>query len=162
MIDSVVILKTLHVFSATILLGTGIGIAFFCWFGSRAALRDNNIGALRMVLRFTVLADALFTAPAVLAQAVTGAMLMHLAGWSWISPWSITAVGLFVLVGACWLPVLWIQWRMKQLADHASDTGTLPQAFMSLFRAWFLLGMPALAAMLTLVFLMVAKPLAVM
>ena len=160
--DSYAIWKTVHVFSAAILMGTGIGIAFFCWFGSRAAIGDKNIGALRMVLRFTVLADAVFTAPAVVVQAVTGAMLMHLAGWSWFSPWSITAVGLFGLVGVCWLPVLWIQWRMKKLADNASAIDTLPQAFTSLFRAWILLGIPALAAMLTLLFMMVAKPLAAM
>ena len=160
--DSYAIWKTVHVFSAAILMGTGIGIAFFCWFGSRAAIGDKNIGALRMVLRFTVLADAVFTAPAVVVQAVTGAMLMHLAGWSWFSPWSITVVGLFGLVGVCWLPVLWIQWRMKKLADNASAIDTLPQAFTSLFRAWILLGIPALAAMLTLLFMMVAKPLAAM
>ena len=160
--DIYVIWKTVHISSASILMGAGIGIAFFCWFGSRAAIRDRNIGALRMVLRFTVLADAVFTAPAVVVQAVTGAMLMYLAGWSWLSPWSVVVVGLFLLVGACWLPVLWIQWRMKKLADHASDTDTLPQMFTSLFRAWILLGIPALAAMLTLMFMMVAKPLAAM
>ena len=89
-------------------------------------------------------------------------MLMYLAGWSWLSPWSVVVVGLFLLVGACWLPVLWIQWRMKKLADHALDTDTLPQMFTSLFRTWILLGIPALAAMLTLMFMMVAKPLAAM
>jgi uncharacterized membrane protein len=160
--DSYVYWKTAHIISATILMGTGVGIAFFCWFGSRAAIRDRNIVALRMVLRFTVLADALFTAPAVVVQAVTGAMLMSLAGWPWISPWSVGTIGLFGLVGACWLPVVWIQWRMKKLADHALDSDTLPQMFTSLFRAWMLLGIPALAAMLTLMFMMVAKPLAVM
>lgn len=153
--------KTIHVLSAIILMGTGIGIAFFCWFGSRAAIRSNDIGALRMVLRFTVLADALFTAPAVVIQAATGAKLLNMNGWSWQSPWSVSVVGLFVFVGACWLPVLWIQARLKKIADAASPGESLPAAFMNLIHRWFLLGIPAFAAMIALVYLMVAKPLAV-
>ncbi|HUF82377.1 MAG TPA: DUF2269 family protein, partial [Burkholderiales bacterium] len=74
--------KTAHVLSAAILFGTGLGIAFFCWFGFRRALRTRDIAGLRLVLRLTVLADAWFTAPAVLFQAASGLVLMHLLGWS--------------------------------------------------------------------------------
>lgn len=159
--DHYLLWKTLHVFSATILMGTGIGIAFFCWFGSRAAIRANNIGAIRVVLRFTVLADALFIAPAVVIQFATGALLLDANGWSWQSSWSMTVVALFAFVGACWLPVVWIQSRLKKFANAASEIELLPAAFTKLFRVWFLLGIPAFAAMIALVYLMIAKPLAV-
>lgn len=99
--NSTLLWKTLHIASATILVGTGIGIAFFCWFGSREALRNKDIGALRTVLRFTVVADAVFTAPAVLVQFVSGGVLVHLLGWSWGSPWVLAALSLFVLIGLC-------------------------------------------------------------
>ena len=41
MTDTYLFWKTAHILSATILFGTGIGIAFFCWFGYRAALRSG-------------------------------------------------------------------------------------------------------------------------
>ncbi|MEO8102881.1 MAG: DUF2269 domain-containing protein [Betaproteobacteria bacterium] len=160
--DAYPLWKTVHVLSATILLGTGIGIAFFCWFGSRDAIRRGDIGALRMVLRFTVVADALFTAPAVIVQFLSGAVLLHLSGWSWASAWSMTVMVLFIAVGACWLPVVWIQARLKRFAYRASSIAGLPRAFGRLFRAWLLLGPPAFACVVALVYLMVAKPLAVM
>lgn len=154
--------KTAHVLSATILMGTGIGIAFFCWFGSRHALMRGDIGALRIVLRFTVLADAIFTAPAVVFQFTSGAALMHLLGWSWTSPWALSVFGLFVAVGICWLPVVWIQVRLHRLAIAAPATVKLPAEFARLFRVWFLLGIPAFGCVVVLVFMMVAKPLAIM
>lgn len=154
--------KTIHVFSATILMGTGIGIAFFCWFGSRAAIRSNDIGALRVVLRFTVRSDFVFTAPAVVIQAVTGALLLNLNGWSWFSPWGIVVTSLFVFIGLCWLPVVWIQWRLRQIAASALSISALPVEFKFLFRAWCLLGLPAFLAMLMMIYLMVAKPLPLM
>lgn len=159
--DTYLIWKTLHVLSAAILMGTGIGIAFFCWFGSRAAIRDNNIGALRAVLRFTVIADSAFTAPAVVLQLLSGAVLLNLNGWSWLSPWSLTVMGLFAFVGACWLPVVWIQVRLNRLAKSAPSVAQLPSTFAAMFRVWFLLGIPAFASVVTIVFLMVARPLPV-
>lgn len=154
---SFLIWKTVHVLSATVLVGTGMGIAFFCWFGSRSALRDGDIGALRTVLRFTVRADTIFTAPAVLLQLASGAVLIHLSGWSWWSPWTLTVMGLFALVGACWLPVVWIQVQLMRLAMVAPSVAALPSEFAEKFRIWFLLGIPAFASVVVIVFLMVAK-----
>ncbi|MEQ1515847.1 MAG: DUF2269 domain-containing protein [Usitatibacteraceae bacterium] len=159
--DAYTLWKTAHVLSATILVGTGIGIAFFCWFGSRDAIKRNDIGALRTVLRFTVVADAIFTAPAVVLQLLSGGALLQLAGWSWTSAWSISVLALFVLVGACWLPVVWIQVRLRRLADSAATIAQLPPEFAAKFRVWFLLGIPAFTAIVAIVYLMVAKPLAV-
>ena len=151
-------LKTLHILSAAILFGTGIGIAFFAWFGSRRALRAADIGALRTILRLTVLADFCFTAPAVLVQLGTGYALVRLLGWSFSSPWMLAVGGLFALVGLCWLPVVWIQMRLSRVAEQTPDVKALPTSFHRLFAWWFVLGIPAFAAMLALFWVMVAKP----
>ncbi len=161
LMDSYVFWKFAHVLSATILVGTGIGIAFFCWFGSRQAILRGEIGALRLVLRFTVIADAVFTAPAVIVQFVSGVVLLEQLGWSWVSPWALTVLALFLLIGACWLPVLWIQMRLSQLANAAASVRELSPAFNRLFRLWFVLGIPAFASIVMLVFMMVVKPMAV-
>jgi uncharacterized membrane protein len=154
--------KTAHVLSAAILLGTGLGIAFFCWLGFRRALRTADIAGLRMVLRLTVLADAVFTAPAVVFQVVSGLVLMQLHGWSHTSPWSVAAWLLFVLTGACWLPVVVIQIWLSREADRVPSVAALPARFHRWFRLWFVLGIPAFAAVVLLFYLMVAKPLAIM
>ena len=151
--------KTAHVLSAAILFGTGVGTAFFCWFGYRWAVRSGEIGALRAVLRLTVIADAAFTTPAVVFQVISGIVLMRLLGWPYVSAWSLATGFLFVLVGACWLPVVAIQRRLERDAMHATSLALLPGAFHRLFRLWFALGVPAFTAVVIIVYLMVAKPL---
>lgn len=153
--------KTAHIVSAAILLGTGLGIAFFCWVGSRRALQAGDLGALRTILSLTVRADYLFTAPAVLAQLVSGIALMRILGWSYTSPWALTVFALFALIGACWLPVVALQARLSAVALAAASTRDLPTAFHRQFRWWFGLGIPAFGALLAIFYLMVAKPLAV-
>ena len=152
--------KTAHILSAAILFGGGLVIAFFAWFGSRRALLNGDIAGLRLVMRLTVLADAWLTFPAVLFQAASGLVLMHLYGWALLSPWSIAVWALFALIGACWLPVVWIQTRLSREADRASSTDALPAEFHRLFRIWFILGWPAFLTVILLFYLMVAKPLA--
>jgi uncharacterized membrane protein len=153
--------KTAHILSATVLFGTGMGTAFFCWFGYRMALRSGEIAALRAVLRLTVIADACFTAPAVLFQAASGLMLMHLAGWPLVSAWSLAAWGLFLFTGACWLPVVAIQVRQKREADQAASIAALSARFHFWFRCWFALGVAAFVIVAAIFYLMVAKPLSV-
>lgn len=159
MSEGYVICKVVHIVSAAVLFGTGLGIAFFCWFGYRSAMRSREIGTLRSVLRLTVIADAWLTAPAVLTQAVTGMILMQMLGWPLTSAWSLAVWGLFLLVGACWLPVVVIQVRLKRTADRAESIAALPASFHHSFRRWFALGIPAFVAVLILFYLMVAKPL---
>jgi uncharacterized membrane protein len=153
--------KTAHVLSAAVILGTGFGIAFFTWFGCRRALRMESIAALRIVLRLTVIADAFFTAPAVAFQAVSGVALVHALGWPQASAWTIAVWALFVLAGACWLPVLYIQVRLYRAARYAPSTDALPAWFHAWFRRWFALGVPAFAAVIAIYWLMIARPLAV-
>lgn len=157
--DAVTLLKIAHILSAAVILGTGFGIAFFTWVGYRSALRSGEIGLLRGTLRVTVIADAWLTAPAVGFQAVSGGALMILFGWPLASPWSIAVWGLFVLAGACWLPVLRLQVLLRDEAERTASVAALPPHFHTWFRWWFALGVPAFAAVLAIYWLMVAKPL---
>jgi len=149
------ILKIVHILSGAVLFGTGAGIAFFML---RAhATKDPRTVA--SVGRIVVLADFVFTASAVVVQPISGLALIHLQGYALAEPWLMAAYAFYVLIGACWLPVVWFQWRMVQLAEGAVAAGTpLPPAYHRLFRAWFILGWPAFAGVVGIYFLMVAKP----
>jgi uncharacterized membrane protein len=153
--------KTAHVLSAAVVFGTGLGIAFFTWYGSRAALRAKDIGALRLVLRYTVVADAFFTAPAVAFQAASGLLLVERLGWPQLSAWTLAVWSLFVLAGVCWIPVLRIQVVLSREAQAAAMVEALPGSFHRLFRWWVALGIPAFASVIAITALMVAKPLSV-
>jgi len=153
--------KTAHVLSAALLFGTGLGIAYYGWFGSRRALRTGDIAGMRLVLRLTVLADAWITVPAVVFQAASGLVLMNLHGWPLTSPWSIAAWQLFALTGAFWLPAVIIQIRLCREAERAPSTAMLRPQFHRWFRLWFALGVPAFTTLVVLYYLMIAKPLAI-
>src|SRR5262252_11199484 len=109
--------KTAHILSGAVIFGTGLGIAFFCWFGYRGAMRSRDIGALRSVLRLTVAADAWLTAVAVAFQAASGARMMSALGWRYDSAWSLAVWGLFGLAGAFWVPVVFIQAYLARTAQ---------------------------------------------
>lgn len=158
--ESYVFWKTTHILSAGLLFGTGLGIAFFAWFGYRRALRVGEMDGLRAVLRLTVIADFCFTTPAVVYQLLSGIMLMRLDGWSPSSPWALTVVGLFTAVGVCWLPVVVIQVMLSREAAREISIAGLSPAFHRRFRTWFVLGVPAFLLVLALFYMMVAKPLA--
>ena len=150
-----VALKIAHVISATILFGTGLGIAFFKWIVDHS----GNVVAIRVVSERVVLADWLFTTPAIVVQAVTGVALAHLAGFPLSSGWLACAIALYLLAGACWLPVVWLQMRMRDLARRAERDGTpLPENYRRLARWWFRLGVPAFLSLVVVFWLMVAKP----
>ena len=142
-------IKLVHVLSAMILFGTGIGIAYFQW----RSWRHDDDHAFRATTSAVVAADWTFTAPAVLVQLVTGLWLTHQLGISHTSIWFIAVMGLFLLIGACWLPVVWIQIRLRDRLR----CGCGKQACKQLMRAWVMLGIAALCMMLTLLYLMVSK-----
>jgi uncharacterized membrane protein len=149
------ILRWLHVIGACVLLGTGAGIAFFMLMAHRT--RDAAI--IAHVAGTVVLADALFTATAVVAQPVTGALLAWAVGWSLWEPWILVSLGLYVLTGLFWLPVVTMQIRMRDLARLAACGGqALPAEYHRLFRLWFACGFPAFAAVVAIVWLMLARP----
>jgi len=154
MIDPVVI-KWAHIISSTVLFGTGLGTAFH---GLASNLR-GDLNAIVVANRNVVLADWLFTSPAVVVQPVTGVLLALEEGFPLDAPWLLASVGLYLLVGACWLPVVWLQIRMARVAEACLARGeALPPAYQTYFRWWFALGWPAFIAMLAIFWLMVAKP----
>ena len=148
-------LKLIHILSSTLLFGTGLGTAFFMWRAHRTAQPQIVAAVSREVVR----ADWWFTLPAVVVQPVTGMMMIHMLGYDWQQTWLSISIGLYLLVGACWLPVLWLQHRMHQLALAAVESDTeLPARYHRYFRIWFALGWPAFIAVLIIFYLMVNKP----
>jgi len=145
--------KLIHVVSATLFLGTGIGTAFFLL----NAYRSRDTAAIRVTSRHVVLADWLFTSPAVVLQLATGLWLTSYLGISYDSAWLISVLTLFALVVACWVPVVWIQIRLSRLINGTAD-GAIPDRFKRLMRAWIALGILAFLLTLGLFWLMVFKP----
>lgn len=153
--DLYFVIKTIHIISSTILFGTGLGTAFFFF---RSHFTDN-LQAKFYAARTTVLADYLFTAPAVIVQPLTGFWLISKGGYDPMALWLTRTYGLYILAGLCWLPVVWIQIRLKKMLKAALDTGApLPDEYHRLFRIWFLLGWPAFLSLVAVFFLMVMKP----
>ncbi len=149
------LLKTLHILSSVVLVGVGFGSAFYLFFANRS----KNLAAQAVVVRIVVLADWIFTTPAGVLQPLTGFALMHLAGWSLSTPWIAWSIALYLLAGACWLPVVWLQIRMRRIANAALASGTpLPALYWRYARWWEGLGYPAFIAMIIVFFLMVNKP----
>jgi uncharacterized membrane protein len=150
-----VTLKWLHVLSSTLLFGTGLGSAFYMYFASRT--RDARVVAA--VVRYVVIADFAFTATTVVFQPVSGFWLAHLAGYPLASRWIVWSTALYVVAGVCWLPVVWMQIRMRDMAQAAAARDEpLPPAYWSYLRTWTILGMPAFAALVLVFWLMIAKP----
>ena len=149
------LLKAIHVAGAAVLFGTGLGIAFFKWSTDRTA----NAAAIRVVSEQVVLADWMFTLPAIVLQALSGITLAEWAGYPLLRGWLGCSLALFCVAGCCWIPVVWLQLRMRALARAAEREHTpLGPAYRSYARLWFWLGMPAFAALLLVFWLMVAKP----
>ncbi|MGN6387974.1 MAG: DUF2269 family protein [Burkholderiaceae bacterium] len=149
------IVKWVHIVSSTLLFGTGIGTAFYML----VTTLHRDVRATAVVTRFVVLADWLFTTPTAIIQPVTGAWLVHRAGYPWHSRWLMWTIALYILAGACWLPVVRLQIRMQQLAAEADAAGQpLPRLYWRYFWTWFTLGFPAFAAFLVIFWLMTAKP----
>lgn len=92
-------------------------------------------------------------------QLASGLWLVHLLGLPLAVFWVRSALLLFFVVGACWLPVLWLQLRARDLARQAVADGTvLPAAYYRVMRGWFWLGWPAFLGVIAIFWLMVMKP----
>jgi uncharacterized membrane protein len=149
------ILKYAHLVGATIILGTGAGIAFFML---RAHL-SRDIHFIARTAGVVVLADVVFTATAVVAQPVTGYLLLRETGLPLSQGWVVASIVLYFVAASFWLPVLWMQARMRDLAATAEATGRpLPDSYYRLFRWWFVFGIPGFGSVMLILWLMVAKP----
>ena len=149
------IVKWIHILSSTLLFGTGLGSAFYMFFASLT--RDARV--IATVVRYVVIADWLFTTPTVILQPLSGFYMVHLAGYPLTSAWLVWSVALFLIAGAAWLPVVWMQIQMRAMAQAASlQDGVLPARYWKFLRMWVALGIVAFLALVVIFYLMVMKP----
>lgn len=150
------LLKMTHILSSVLLVGTGLGSAFYMFFANRS----DSVAAQAVVSRLVVRADWWFTTPCIFIQPITGIAMAYMAGWPLTTPWLALSLALYVLAGICWLPVVWLQIRMAAMAGHAHQHNqALPALFRQYQLRWEALGYPAFAAMAVTYYLMVNKPL---
>jgi uncharacterized membrane protein len=155
MSDAYTWIKVIHVLSSTILFGTGLGTAFHMWM---AHLRGDP-RTIASVSRNVVLADFLFTTPSAIVQPVSGIALVRLLGVDPLAPWLLITYALFALAGLCWLLVVWLQIRVRDMVSGAVAAGLpLPAAYQRAMTLWFALGWPAFIAVTAIFWLMVTKP----
>jgi uncharacterized membrane protein len=149
------VVKWLHILSSTLLFGTGLGSAYYMFFASRT--RDPRIAA--WAVTWVVKADWWFTTTTVVFQPISGWYMLHLAGIPLNTRWVVWSVVLYLVAGACWLPVVWMQLRMRDMAQEAVRQGTtLPPLYWRYLQRWTLLGIPAFLSLVVVFYLMVAKP----
>lgn len=148
-------IEFLHVLGAIVILGTGTGIAFFMLM----AHRSGDAAFIARTAEVVVIADFIFTLSAVLLQPVTGGLLMWLSSTSITEGWLTAALALYVFAGAFWVPVVFVQIEMRDLARIAVIAGTpLPPRYFVLFRRWLLFGIPGFGSVMAILWLMIAKP----
>ncbi|MEW8693083.1 MAG: DUF2269 domain-containing protein [Candidatus Thiodiazotropha endolucinida] len=148
-------IKLIHIISSTLLFGTGLGSAFYKWMADRG----GDLRSIARTNRTVVTADWLFTTPTVIIQPLTGLWLVHLMGIPFSQPWIVTTILLYIVAGGCWLPVVWLQIRMRDIATEAIENERpLNGQYRRYARIWFWLGIPAFLSMIVIYFLMVVKP----
>ncbi|WP_027543870.1 DUF2269 domain-containing protein [Bradyrhizobium sp. WSM2254] len=149
------LVKYLHVLGAIVILGTGTGIAFFMLM----AHRTNDVDFIARTASVVVIADAIFTLSAVILQPVSGGLLMMLSATSFTERWLLVSLALYAIAGLFWIPVVFMQIEMRDLARKASEQrAALPERYFILFRRWFAFGFPGFGATMLILWLMVAKP----
>lgn len=154
--NTYLLIKTVHVVSSVLLAGTGFGSAFYLFFANRSGSLAAQVVVCRLVKR----ADLWFTTPAVIVQPLSGLWLAQQAGWPLLgTPWLTLGLALYLFAGACWLPVVWLQLRMSDMAEAAlKSEQALPARYWRYARWWEGLGYAAFVAMPIIFYLMVAKP----
>jgi len=149
------LVKYLHVLGAIVILGTGTGIAFFMLM----AHRSGNAAFIARTAATVVIADMLFTLTAVLLQPVSGGVLMMLSSTAVTERWLMTSLGLYAVAGLFWVPVIFMQMEMRDLAREAAmKSQPLPPRYFALYRRWFLFGIPGFGSVMAILWLMIAKP----
>lgn len=147
--------KYLHVLGAIVILGTGTGIAFFMLM----AHRSGDAAFIAKTAEIVVIADMVFTLTAVLLQPVSGGLLMWLSSTSLTDAWIMASLALYAVAGLFWVPVIFMQIEMRDLARAAlAAKASLPPRYFALFRRWFLFGIPGFGSVAAILWLMIAKP----
>jgi integral membrane protein len=158
--NTYLIVKTLHIISATLMVGTGFGTAFYLFWANRS----GSVAAQSVVSHWVIKADWWFTTPAVIFQPLSGLWMLYERGYTVSTmleqTWVWMTLGLYILAGICWLPVVWLQIRMAKIAEqaHKENADTIPEPYWRYARRWELLGYPAFCATIVIYFLMVMKP----
>ena len=153
--NAYLVVKTLHILSSVLMVGTGFGSAFYLYFANRS----KSVATISVITKLVVRADWWFTMPAVIFQPLSGLWLAYAAGWSWGTSWILLSLVLFAIAGMCWLPVVWLQLRLTDIAKHAAGCGDeLPPLYWRYAKIWERLGYLAFTATLIVYFLMVLKP----
>ncbi|MGB7206170.1 MAG: DUF2269 domain-containing protein [Anderseniella sp.] len=149
------LVKWIHILSSTILFGTGIGSAFYLFMANRR----KEIAGICFATRHVVIADWVFTTPAIIVQLASGLWLLQLTGYSLSDSWVMWGLALYIFAGACWLPVVWMQIKMRDMAKGALESGNdLPERYWKMNLWWIFLGSLAFPAIVVVFYLMVAKP----
>lgn len=155
MIEPYLIFKWLHIVSSTVLFGFGAGTAWYFW----NAHLTGDAALISRVGRMVVKADWIFTGTSGIVQPLSGLALIKLAGYSLVESWLVSAYVLYAIAFLCWAPVVWLQIKAQRLAQIAAQTGMpLSQDYRRTMRLWFALGWPAFLGLMTVFWLMVAKP----
>ena len=149
------LVKYLHVLGAIVILGTGTGIAFFMLM----AHRSGDPAFIARTAATVVIADMLFTLTAVILQPVSGGVLMTISDTALSERWLTTSLVLYAVAGLFWVPVIFMQIEMRDLARAAAaQQESLPLRYFVLFRRWFLFGIPGFGSVMTILWLMIARP----
>ena len=152
------VLKYLHIMSAILLFGTGLGSAFYKFMADRS----GNLQHIAITNKNVVLADWIFTTPTVIFQPISGIWMAHIIGLPLTTPWIMLSIILYIIAGACWLPVVYLQIKMKRISyDAWKSQQQLPKIYWKYAKIWFGLGIPAFFAMILVVLLMSLKSIVV-
>ena len=156
MIDWYPVLKLIHIMNITILFGTGIGIAIF----SLWAHMTNDVKIIAYTFKKTVLADLIFTTPAIIIQPVSGLLLVHYQGYDLFETWLCISYILYLIAGLCWLPVVWLQIQIRNITHQTlvNESQQLPDKYYNFFYIRFILGWPAFIGLMITFALMIYKP----
>lgn len=155
MSDPYLWIKWVHILSATVIFGTGMGTAFHML----ATHLRGDVDAIAAMTKNTVLADWLFTSPAAIVQPVTGFLMIYMTGYDPLESWLVVTYALYAVAGACWLKVVQLQLRMRRFAAAASERGdSLPPDYRRAMKLWFILGWPAFLSLMIVFALMVMRP----
>lgn len=151
----ILVVKALHVLSATIFFGAGLMSAFW-------KFRGDSSGEPRVVewaQKQVVLADWVFTVPSGVVSPATGVVLVSVYGLPWTTPWVLASLGGYLAAMVLWLPAAWIQVELRRIARQCVADGTaLPERFQRLNRIWLALGVPAFGVSVFIIYAMVVKP----
>lgn len=144
------LLKMIHILSATIMIGTGLGSAFYLFM----TYKRGSVQAIKEVVKLVVLADTNFTFPSVVIQIITGIGLAERMNLTY-SKWFWVVIGVSVLVFGTWLKAVFIQFRLRKIIEEREE---LTPEYHRLMSHWLYLGVPSFLASIYIYYLMIYKP----